>query len=106
MRILRLDEKRCRVEGAVTYETARVVHASTRAELASTLQAAADCIEVDLSGVTSGNSLVLSLMLSWMRVARQQERQMVFSAVPIGLLELIRFTGLDDILPLATEHAT
>jgi ABC-type transporter Mla MlaB component len=89
----------------VTYETARAVHVATRAELAVTFEQSPESVEVDLSGVTSGNSLVLSLMLTWLRQARQQERNVIFSAVPSQLLELIRFTGLDGILPIAREPA-
>jgi anti-anti-sigma factor len=94
---------RCRVEGRVTHANARVAHEATRAALGAVMAENHAVLELDLSGVTSGNSLVLSLMLSWFRLARTRGGELRFVDVPEALMEQIRFTGLHRLLPLAME---
>jgi phospholipid transport system transporter-binding protein len=94
---------RVRVEGRVSHVNARAAWEATNASLGAILAADAARIEIDLTDVTSGNSLVLSLMLSWLRQARTTGREIRFTGVPPALGEQIRFTGLAHILPLETE---
>ena len=99
MRIERIEQGKCAVEGDVTHATARETRAETEAAL-SLLLGESDDVRVDLSRVTSSNSLMLSLMLSWLRQARAAGRKLTFERAPADLDDLIGFTGLDRILPL------
>lgn len=105
--IVRVAPGRFRVEGSVTHANARAAYESTCATLAGLLadtsETVSEAVDVDLSGVTSDNSLVLSLMLSWLRQARQSGREIRFCGMPATLNEQIRFTGLAAILPFAAE---
>jgi anti-anti-sigma factor len=109
--IVRVAPGRLRVEGSVTHANARAAYESTCATLADLLadtsetasETVSETVYVDLSGVTSDNSLVLSLMLSWLRQARQSGREIRFCGMPATLNEQIRFTGLATILPFAAE---
>lgn len=87
----------------MTLATAREIRHSTATTLAALLEEEGDTVELDLSGVASRSSLVLSLMLCWLRQARQADRRLEFRGVPADLHELIRFTGLDGVLPLASR---
>ena len=103
MRVDRIERGKCAVEGGVTTANARVARIETEAALADML-GESDDLRVDLSRVTSSNSVMLSLMLSWLRQARVAGRRLVFERVPPDLDDLIRFTGLDSVLP--TEAAS
>jgi phospholipid transport system transporter-binding protein len=98
VRVDRIEPGKCAIEGAVSHLTARETRAETEAELSRLLDEA-DSVRVDLSRVTSSNSIMLSLMLSWLRQARAAGRRIVFERVPSDLEDLIGFTGLDRILP-------
>ena len=76
-------------------------------ELASSNDAAAEprTIEISLGGVTNGNSVLVSLMLVWMRRARAVGIGLRFVDVPPLVSNLIEFTGLDDVLPMASREA-
>jgi ABC-type transporter Mla MlaB component len=102
--LVRVAAGHCRVEGRVTHASARSAYEATQGSLAGLLdEAAVDGLDVDLSGMASGNSLVLSLMLSWWRQARRAGREIRFVGVPAALGEQARFTGLGGILPLAED---
>jgi ABC-type transporter Mla MlaB component len=62
-------------------------------------------VEVSLGGVTNGNSILVSLMLVWMRRARAAGAQVLFVDVPPRVLNLIEFSGLDDVLPMVRPGA-
>jgi ABC-type transporter Mla MlaB component len=76
-------------------------------ELESSNDAAAEprTIEISLGGVTNGNSVLVSLMLVWMRRARAAGAGLLFVDVPPLVSNLIEFTGLDDVLPMARPGA-
>jgi hypothetical protein len=44
---------------------------------------------------------MVALMMGWVRYARRAERHLEFAEVPPKLMQLIEFTGLDTVLPLA-----
>ena len=62
-------------------------------------------VEVSLAGVTNGNSVLVSLMLVWMRRARVAGAAVRFVDIPPLVSNLIEFTGLDDVLPMARPGA-
>ena len=57
-------------------------------------------VEVSLGGVTQGNSVLVSLMLVWMRRARRAGVGILFVDIPPLVSSLIEFTGLDEVLPM------
>jgi anti-anti-sigma regulatory factor len=58
-------------------------------------------VEMSLSGVTEGSSVLVSLLLVWMRRARAAGVDIVFVDIPPRVATLIEFTGLDEVLPMA-----
>lgn len=63
-------------------------------------------LELSLSGVTDGNSVLVSLLLVWMRRARAAGVDIVFVDMPPLVSNLIEFTGLDEVLPTARPGAS
>ena len=62
-------------------------------------------IEVSLAGVTHSNSVLVSLMLVWMRRARRAGIGIAFTEIPPTVASLIDFTGLDEVLPIVKSEA-
>ncbi|MCX7063973.1 MAG: hypothetical protein NT024_05280 [Proteobacteria bacterium] len=62
-------------------------------------------VEVSLDGVTNGNSVLVSLMLVWMRRARQAGVDILYVDIPPLVGNLIEFTGLDEVLPMGRSGA-
>lgn len=63
--------------------------------------AGAGAIDVDFSGVTRVDSAALALLLEWMRLARRQQREIVFRNLPQPMVAMARVSGLEDLLPRA-----
>lgn len=59
-----------------------------------------DQVSVDLTNVGRSDSAGLALLVSWIRLARQQGKQLSFHQIPEQLLGLARVSGVDHILPL------
>ena len=99
-----------RVVGEPTFADANGARSLLDAALAEVQAASADStvtrtFEVSLAGVTNGNSVIVSLMLVWMRRARRAGVGILFVDIPPMLSSLIEFTGLDEVLPIAKAEA-
>ena len=57
---------------------------------------------VDLAAVNRGNSAALGLLLEWVRMFQQQNREIHFRHVPDELLAIAHVSDLDDLLPVAS----
>lgn len=55
-------------------------------------------IEMDLSGVTHGDSAGLSLLIEWLRQAKLQGRQLRYIALPAQLNALASISEVDGLL--------
>lgn len=55
---------------------------------------------VDMAQVGAVDSAAVSLMLSWLRQAKAQGRQLSFIHVPTNLKSLVDLYGLSEVLPL------
>lgn len=55
---------------------------------------------VDLSEVESGDSVFLSLLLSWSRLCKAHGVKMELTGVPSSLLDMARVSGLETVLPI------
>ena len=62
-------------------------------------------VEMSLSGVTEGSSVLVSLLLVWMRRARAAGVDILFRDIPPRVATLIEFTGLDEVLPMVRPGA-
>jgi ABC-type transporter Mla MlaB component len=86
---------------------ARALLDATFAELSASNEATAEpkTVEISLGGVTNGNSVLVSLMLVWMRRARAAGAKVMFIDVPPLVSNLIEFSGLDEVLPMTPRGA-
>lgn len=57
-------------------------------------------LEVDLSQVEKSDSSGLSMLLGWVRAAKQKNIHLHFTHVPRYLLDIARLCGVDGILPI------
>jgi ABC-type transporter Mla MlaB component len=97
-----------RISGSPTLENAKEARDlldPVFAELQATHPRANGTVEISLGGVTNGNSVLVSLMLVWMRRARRAEVSIAFVDIPPLVSNLIEFTGLDDVLPVVRTGA-
>ena len=107
------------VQGSPTLENAKTARSLldgvfadlAAANAAAQQQAPADApppqpaVELSLGGVTEGNSVLVSLLLVWMRRARAAGLGIVFVDIPPLVAKLIEFTGLDEVLPTTRPGA-
>jgi len=98
-----------RVEGAPTLANARDARGLLDAALAGLAKndasGAEPTLDVSLGGVRDGNSVLVSLMLVWLRRARHAGVGIMFLDIPPLVMNLIEFTGLDEVLPIASGTA-
>lgn len=100
MRLNEVGADEYQLEGGVTAADAAAIRDEVDAILRRE-QADADTVQVfDLGGVVDGNSLLIALMMGWLREARRYEKRISFRRVPGRLFELIEFYGLDSVLPV------
>lgn len=103
MQLKSADALHHRVEGAPTLAGAREARGLFDAVLAE-LAANSDeprTLDVSLGGVRDGNSVLVSLMLVWLRKAREIDIGIRYLDIPPLVMDLIEFTGLDEVLPIA-----
>jgi len=84
------------LEGVLNQHTV----AALRIRFASLIDEVDSQFSVNLSGVSRGNSVGLSLLLCFMRKAKKCNKDLVFVGIPDTLFEMARVSGLDDVLPL------
>ena len=60
-----------------------------------------ETLRIDLSGLEQANSATVALLIAWFRAAEAQEKSVVFVEVPPELRNIIAFSGLEQVLPLA-----
>ena len=110
MELQSTDALHHRIVGEPTLVNGKTARDLLDAPLAALQAEAADStvtrtIEVSLAGVTNGNSVLVSLMLVWMRRARRAGVGILFVDIPPLVSSLIEFTGLDEVLPMVKTEA-
>ncbi|MCZ6659021.1 MAG: STAS domain-containing protein [Gammaproteobacteria bacterium] len=60
-----------------------------------------ESLSIDLSGLEKANSATVALLIAWFRAAEAQEKSIVFVEIRPELRNIIAFSGLDQVLPLA-----
>ncbi|NMG43541.1 STAS domain-containing protein [Aromatoleum toluvorans] len=63
------------------------------------VQARAEDLVVDLSGVTAADSSALALLFDWIRVARENGHVVRQAGMPTGMRSLATLYGVDELLP-------
>ena len=58
-------------------------------------------IEIDLSGVTHADSAGIALLVEWLSEARESNKAIHFVNVPQQMLEMVRISSLDRVLPIS-----
>lgn len=89
-----------RLQGPVTFDNL----AELRAQGEAAIAAADGRAVVDLSGLESGNSVAVALMMAWFRAAELHDKAIAFAGVPDELSRIIALSGMADVLPLATDE--
>jgi ABC-type transporter Mla MlaB component len=110
MELVSTDTLHHRVDGAPTLANAREARRLLDTVFAGfvkdeTTQAPTPTLEVSLAGIKDGNSVLVSLMLVWFRRARHAGVGILFVDTPPLVVNLIEFTGLDEVLPMAPGTA-
>ena len=55
-------------------------------------------VTFDLAGLQRANSLTVAVLVDWYRTATLQQKGIVFANLSEGLLNIIEFSGLSDLL--------
>jgi hypothetical protein len=108
MELVSTDTLHHRVDGAPTLTNAREARALLDPVFAGFVKdetAPEPTLEVSLAGVKDGNSVLVSLMLVWLRRAKLAGVGILFVETPPLVVNLIEFTGLDEVLPMAPGTA-
>ena len=100
MKLRELAAGEYQLEGTVAAADAGAIRDEVDMILARELDDA-DTVQVfDLRAVVDGNSLLIGLMMGWLRQAQRHEKRIAYRSVPVRLYELIEFYGLDVVLPV------
>jgi len=99
--MIREDGDRLMIEGPITMETAASLLDAGRG-LCGQIECSGGRV-IDLSGVTAVDSAALSVVLAWMRAARQNGSTLRLEGVPQQLQSLAALYDLGDLLPLGAE---
>jgi anti-anti-sigma regulatory factor len=110
LRITSRDALHHRIDGDPTFDDARDARvlldpAFTELEANRNDSTVTVTMEISLAGVTHGNSVLVSLMLVWLRHARRAAVGILFCELPPTVASLIEFTGLDEVLPIVKSEA-
>ena len=92
---LELDEDRLRVFGNIGPENVLAIRSEGERLIAGHRRD----VSVDLSALGAAHSVVLSLLLCWLRLARSRHQSLVFCGVGERLESLALLSGLDGHLP-------
>ncbi len=100
MKLRELAAGEYQLEGSVSAADAAAIRNEVDVVLARELTDPDTVHVFDLGAVVDGNSLVIALMMGWLRQAQRHEKRIHYRAVPARLYELIEFYGLDGVLPV------
>jgi anti-anti-sigma regulatory factor len=84
------------LSGPVDYTTA----VQAREDVEKLIDAQEGTLVLGLSEATEGSTIMVALMMGWVRYARRADRTIEFKDLPPKLAQLLDFTGLDAVLPI------
>lgn len=89
-----------RLTGGVDFETAPLL---CQQGLDCLEKVSATAIRVDLAGVTAANSVLFSVLIRWLAIARARSVDIVITGLSHRLYDVARVSGLETVLPLHTD---
>lgn len=92
-----VDRDHFAVVGELGFETVRSLLMSSGTRFTG----AGPQFEVDLSGVTQGDSAGLALLIEWLKLATRLGKTVRFTRVPAQLRALAQISEIDGFLPLS-----
>ena len=69
-------------------------------EQSTTMFAAITELDIDLAEVNRSDSAGLALLIHWIRLAKQDNKKIVFHNVPAQMMAIADVSGLDELLPI------
>lgn len=94
---------------AITYRPAGHVDfdnlVSIREEGESAIREAGRNVTIDLSGIESGNSAVVALLMAWFRLAENSGKSIVFATPRVEIENIVELAGLTEVLPFEAGGA-
>jgi anti-anti-sigma factor len=98
---IRVDGNTIRLTGDLDFSNVMPLYRQSQA----LFQQSASSVRVDFSGLNSANSVVLALIVSWIRLARQQAKTIQLINISQDIMSLASASGLDKVfLPLALNQ--
>jgi phospholipid transport system transporter-binding protein len=76
------------------------VTASAALEQSEPLFDAASKMDIDLKDVTRSDSAGVALLIAWMRLAKQNNKVIIFHNIPEQMMAIASSSGLDEQLPI------
>jgi phospholipid transport system transporter-binding protein len=92
-RLESLGAGRFRVSGVLDASTAREMLEQSEARFAQFQD-----LDVDLGGVGESDSAGLALLIEWLRIARQSQKEIRFANLPAQIEALARISEVEDLL--------
>ena len=86
------DDNRFRVDGPITMANARSI-----LEQGDSLFNHGE-VEVDLGAVNEVDSSAVSILLQWIREAKQRDQKLIFTNLPENLKSLVALYGVQDFI--------
>lgn len=83
------------LSGVLDYDTVAAVDKQGQQWLRG---AAPQQCTIDLSGVSYSSSVGIALLLGWLRLAAQQNKNLRIQQLPAAMLALAKLGGLEDVL--------
>ncbi len=90
-----LGAGRFQVRGELGFETVKALLVSSQASFQESSQ-----LEIDLAGITHGDSAGLALLIEWLRIAERDGKVLRYVGIPEQLRSLARISDVEDVLPL------
>jgi phospholipid transport system transporter-binding protein len=94
------DDEKIIVQGAVTLDNVVTITQQGMALLDGRHNT------VDLMEVVEVDSTTISMLLEWLRIARQKGYQLQFVNLPGNLESLIQLYGIAELIPVTTNDST
>jgi phospholipid transport system transporter-binding protein len=91
-------EGQFRLQGALTFDTVTGL-----LDRGNQLFAACPALEIDLMGVDRVDSAGLALLTEWTRSSQSLQQDIRFINMPSQMRDLLRVSGLDNVLPFGRD---
>ena len=91
---IKMDGKTLRLSGDLDFSNVMPLYQQSLA----LFQMNTTSVCVDFSGLTTANSVVLALMVSWIRLAKQQAKTIQLKNISQEIMSLAKSSGLDKVL--------